>query len=595
MKILLLNIICIIFLFSNIYAGTNIVSKPQRIIVTATRTPVETHLLPRNVIIITKEDIAKNGFENIDEVLNYCGLVDVQSRHQNVQSDISIRGSTFEQSLIMLDGVVLNNPQTGHHNMNLPVTLANIERIEIMPGHSSSLYGSYGFGGTINFITKNFHTQKVNLFLKCGSFNTFGSSIGVNYYKNNYSLSVNMEKEKSDGFKYDTDYDIFKINISALYSFSDNENIKLYYGMITRDFGAYDFYTPGKNLPSQESIENNVILLSLTKKINKFYLQPKLYYNKSFDNFILTKDDPDYYQSKHYTDKYGADFILGCYITEYFILTTIINHNIEKIDSSSLGKHERISFSFGNEFLYNLKNFGINFSLRNDFYDNEKYHSPGIGFYLWLNNSLKLRGSYGFSYRMPSFTELYYNSPVNKGNENLKAEKNNSYEIGADLIRKQFVLKNTVFYRDEYNLIDWVGRDEIWFAENINQIKFWGLENEFIILLFSNTKLIIRNSYIQANTEKKYISKYALNYTKNQTTFMLNFPVIFHINTSINTAYKIRKEQQYAITSIYLNKEILRYYSISFKVKNIFNEQYEEIKGISQQGRQFLLGMKVYI
>ncbi len=564
------------------------------IIVTATKKPVESHSITRNVIVITKEDIQENGFKNIEEILNFLGLVDVQSRYQNIQSDISIRGTTFEQSLILINGIVINNPQSGHHNLNLPITLNNIERIEIMPGHSSSLYGSYGFGGTINFITKDFHPQNVNLSISYGTFNTLESSVALSYSFKRFDISINVSKEKSDGFRDDTDYDIFKANISTIYSFKKDENLKLLYGFISKDFGAYDFYTPGKNLPSTEKIENNIFFVSLTKRLNRFYIQPQLYYNKSYDNFILTKDNPDFYHNIHYVDKYGADFILGFNLIENLNITAVINKNTEKIDSSNLGKHSRKNFSIGTEILYNLERFGINVSLRNDFYsNNEKLYSPGIGFYYWITYKLKLRGAGGISYRMPSFTELYYKDAYNIGNQNLNSEKNNSYEMGIDFFEKMFVLKNTLFYRNEYNVIDWVERDSIWYAENISQIKFYGVESELILFLLKNVKFTFRNLYIYANSTKNYVSKYGLNYTSNQSSFLIHFPFVFNIGTSICTVYKIRKESDYAITSLYFSRETLKNVKLFFKAKNIFNEQYEEIKGIPQPGREIKFGMEI--
>ena len=333
-------------------------------------------------------------------------------------------------------------------------------------------------------------------------------------------------------------------------------------------------------------------------RYDKFYLQTKVYYNKSYDDFILTKEDPRYFQNITYTEKYGIDFLLGLSITKYFILTTIVNQNNEEYDSLYFGKHSRKNISLGNEVLYNQKKIGVNFSLRNDFYfSKENIHSPGIGFYYWIINKLKLRGSYGLSYRMPSFTELYYKSPSNIGDENLKAGKNNSCEIGTDWVNKLFIFKNTLFHRREFDFIDWVKSTEKspWYAKNINEIKFWGIENEFILFLLHDIKLIIRNSYISAITKKDYISKYGLNYTKNQTAFVFNFPLILRIHTSINVVYKVRKDHNYALTSIYLKKDIFQYSSIFIKGKNIFNQPYEEIAGIPQPGRIFIAGVEIHI
>ncbi|MBU1077856.1 MAG: TonB-dependent receptor plug domain-containing protein, partial [Spirochaetes bacterium] len=288
-----------------------------RIVVTAARTPASEHLSVRNVIIISRQEIEESGFQNLDEVLNYSGMVDIVARHQNVQSDTSVRGTTFEQSLVMIDGVVFNNPQTGHHNLNLPVTLNDIDHIEIVPGQSSSLFGSYGFGGTINVITRDHLPSKVLLSFRYGSFNTIGSAIGLNYSFDRISFSFNAEKERSDGFQYDTDHDILRINTTAGYYYNSDDSIKLNYGMILKDFGAYDFYSPGSGLPSRETIDNSLISLNVTKRFNSLYLQPKLFYMEGSDDFILTIEDPGYFRSSHDTVKYGMDILLSINVTDF--------------------------------------------------------------------------------------------------------------------------------------------------------------------------------------------------------------------------------------------------------------------------------------
>lgn len=590
------SITALLILFTTISLNAQVTyNELAPIIVTATRSPVEKHTITRNVIVITKEEIKKGGFENLDELLNSVGVVDVQSRYQDVQSDISIRGSNFEQTLIMIDGVPVNNPQTAHHNMNLPLTLNDIERIEIMPGHSSSLYGSYGFSGTVNIITKSIEPKNVRLALDYGSFNTYSFSDSGNFSFKNLYLSYSYIRTESDGFRYGTEYAITKLNSSVFYSIKENQGIKLYYGYTKKDFGAYDFYTPGKNLPSKEKIYNHFAYIRFNRILSSLYFDTRIYFNKAYDDFILTREDPEYYHNTHYVYRYGVDSAWGINIKKNIQLTLILNRNIEEIDSSNLGNHSRKSFGIGEELLFNFRDWGVNLSSRLDWYDdNEKYYSPGIGLYYWLSKSTILRASSGFSYRVPSFTELYYKSPVNVGDENLKAGKNYSYEIGIDWFGKIFVIRNTLFLRDEFDTIDWVEiKPKTWYAQNIDRIKFYGAENEIVFVIKKDMKLALRNQYIRTESDINYNLKYGFKETKFQSSLSFYFPLIYRINTGINIIYKFKDSESHTITSLYFNKPITKNIGIYFKGKNIFDERYEEIKGVPQPGRELKAGLEV--
>ncbi len=587
-----------LFMFATLLNAENDYNELEPIVVTVTRTPVEMHSFSRNVIVISQDDIKKNGFENFEQILNFAAGIDIQAREQEIQSDISIRGASFEQAIVMIDGVPLNNPQTGHHNMNIPINMSDIEQVEIMPGQSSSLYGSGGFGGTINIITKTSAKRNINLSFEYGSFNRYKFTSGGATKLGNLNMFYSYIKTKSDSFQYGTEYDVTSLNTKLFYSIDEKRKgcITLYYGYSGKDFGAYDFYTPGKDFPSKEKSYNHIGYLSFNKKWSGLYFEAKTYYNRASDDFILTRENPELYHNIHYTDKYGIDIMSSFELTKNVFLTALVNRNIDKIDSSNLGKHYRKSVGIVNEFLFSDKLWGINLSSRVDLYDNsQNYYSPTIGIYYWIAENLKFRSSVGISYRIPSFTELYYYDGVSIGDDQLEGEKNHSYEFGFDWFLKNIIFKNTLFLRDDYNLIDWVERNSKYYAENINRLRFYGIESEITFSLNQKIKLTLLNSYIGVKSYKDYVSKYGLNNVKNQTSLNLYFPILFDIDTSINISYKIREDRRYTLTSIYMSKNIIRNLSLYFRGKNIFNERYEEIKGVPQARREFSAGIKLIL
>ncbi|MBN1898279.1 MAG: TonB-dependent receptor [Spirochaetes bacterium] len=585
--------ICLLSVSLSVYADT---LSLEDIIVSDTLSPEEKHLTTRNVIILTKEDIHKNGYESVEEALDHFGLVDVMSRHQAVQSDISIRGSSFEQSLVLIDGVVFNNPQTGHHNLNIPLTLDDIERIEVMPGHSSSLYGSGGFGGTINLITKKNNDRNLHFSCGYGSFNSQNISAGASRTPGDYGLMVNLSRQRSDGFRYDTDFDIVTGRVSSLYYFNKEEYAHLSYGWGIKDFGAFDFYTPGLNYPSRERTEDQFFSFYVKKNIKSLYHDTRLYYHDAFDDFILDKEDPSFSRNIHNVKQYGIQSTFGLPLFQNLDISFVLGGHYERIDSSSLHRHRRDNYALGTEILYKRKKWGMNVSLRGDAYPGSRsYYSPSLGVYYEPGKNLKLRSAAGYSYRMPTFTDLYYQSSVNKGNENLQAERNMSYEAGADWYKKRFIVRQTFFYRHEYNLIDWVWRKDQWQAENINYIDFYGWESEFVYYFMDRMKIILRDSYVYARTTTDYVSKYGLNYTRNLLSFTWQFILPFEISTSINGTLKTRKAGDYFLTNLFMKRDVWQNSSIGFKIKNCFDRDYEEIKGIKQPPREWLIGWDIRV
>jgi vitamin B12 transporter len=583
--------------FLYIQANDNDILMLDTIVVTATKSPVKFYQLSRNVSVITKKEMEEKGSQNIYEIIDEGGFIDLQTRQNNVQSNVTMRGSNYEQTLIMINGVVMNNPHTGIFNFNLPIINDEIDCVEIMPGHSSSLYGSYGFGGTINFITDSELSKKIIIGAKYSSFNTLGVTGSINYNYGKLGVSVNSMKETSDGYRYDTEYNLIKFNTLLRYHLGENEKLEFFFGRLMNKYGAYDFYTPGKNIPSRETVENNIVYSKYQKEKNKFNIKTVFYYHQSSEDYIYDKNNPALYHAIHDMDRYGTDFIFEYNHSKDIIFTSFFNHNFEKISSNKFGIHKRKRFSIGAEMLYNKKIAGLSITIRDEYYINNNIVLPSIGVYKWLNNKIKTRASYGLSYRIPSFTELYVNDPSNKGRKNLKSGKNNSYEIGLDIYHKSLISKNTLFYRKESDFIDWIGSMDslnkiIWSASNINQIQFIGLENEIVLPVFNKYKLLIRNSIIRATSSKDYISKYGLNYTRNQTNFSLNIPLKYHIDLNLNIMYKIRKDDRYLLTAIYLQKELVKDFILYFKSSNVFDIKYEEIKGIPQPGRILTAGMK---
>ena len=227
--------------FSQQRDTTNIIK--DEVIVTAGMVPISISEVPRSVYVIRQEDIQNSPVQNLQDLLSYVPGLDLRARGlEGVQADVSLRGGSFEQTLILLDGVKLNDPQTGHHNMNLPVNMNDIERVEILKGPASSIYGPNAFAGVINFITKKANNSELSANLSGGSFGFLngGLSVHVPYVDSDNLLSIS--KTKSDGYTHNTNFDITTFYYKSYVPLnSGSANVAV--GYTDKSFGANGFYT----------------------------------------------------------------------------------------------------------------------------------------------------------------------------------------------------------------------------------------------------------------------------------------------------------------------------------------------------------------
>ncbi|MGZ5196793.1 MAG: TonB-dependent receptor, partial [Kaistella sp.] len=195
-----------------------------------------------NVTVITRDQLQNSPAKSIEEVLAQFTGFDIRRRGGNgVQADISVRGSSFEQVLILVNGVRMSDSQTGHNSMNIPFDLASVERIEIIKGPSARSFGQNAYAGVVNIITKPSDVENVTISASGGDFETYSLGIGANFGSRKISNFIQVNSSASDGYRYNTDYkinNIFYQNEIAL----QNGNLKFQAGIQEKKFGANGFY-----------------------------------------------------------------------------------------------------------------------------------------------------------------------------------------------------------------------------------------------------------------------------------------------------------------------------------------------------------------
>jgi len=562
--------------------------KEEKILVVS-KIPSEEMEIGRNVTIIKREEIEKLPVKSVSEILKYvCGLDFQERANFGIQADISLRGSTFQQVLILVDGVRVNDLQTAHHNIDIPIPLENVERIEILHGNGSSLYGADALGGVINIVTKNPEKKSFSGKFSYHDFHTVSGSTGIELKGKKISNSFSIQRDYSRGFMDDRDFSNFSIFEKLNFSL-DSLNFEIKAGHGRKNFGAFDFYTPGMGFPSRESTKTDFLSINIDWKIKEFFLNQKIFYRYHFDRFILDRDRPSFYTNETENKVIGVNFVL-----KWRNLTLGFEGVKEDFESIKSGNHSNFRSSI---FFEAKKNFSkkiiADLGIREDFHEAYGwFFSPDLSLAYILSQNLKLRFSGGLSFRAPSYTELYYKDPVNIGNPDLKPEKGETLEIGIDSYFKNFETKISLFNREEIGLIDWIKRDNKWYAENIRRRDLRGIElstkKDFKYIIFSFKSCIF--DFREKDEPQTY--KYGFRVPRNITSLTMFFTPNSSLSINLQFLYKKRfYESSYLLIDAKILKRIAGI-EIFLEGLNLTNERYEDIKGIPMPGRQLGIGIQ---
>ena len=574
----------------------------EKIVVTGGRTPITFSQLSRNVIMIDKHEIEQLPVSSVQDLLQYASGIDLKQRGvKGTQSDVSIRGGSFEQTLIMIDGIKVSDPQTGHHNLNLPLSLDQIERVEILKGQASRIFGPNAFSGAINFITKKALENRLDLNLSGGTYNSYEASVHGALAVGQTSNHISVSKQKADGYITNTNYDLQNISYNMTYGFGSGA-INFFAGYADQKFGANSFYTT--SYPKQwERVKIKMFTLSGDLGNDIFVLSPKIFWRNKNDEFLLDYSDPGFYRNLHETDSYGIE--LQTSLTTDLGVTSIGGElSVDKINSTNLDEHKR-------------ENKGIFFEQQFSPIENLNmsagaylYNYAGIGWKFWpgldlayqLTDNTKIFGSFGQAFRIPSYTDLYYSDPVTLGNINLKSEETTNYELGITYDSFLFHIDVSLFRKEGKNIIDWIKEDDDsqWRAENITEVNTNGLEFSTAINLSQLSlprifeKFSISYIYLDSDkTSGNYKSRYILDYLKHQVISGVYLNYFDYLKQSIHIRYENRAYfENQLLVDMHLSRDIFMG-QLFVKVTNIFDKTFHDISGVVLPGRWITVGYKI--
>ena len=569
----------------------------------------------KTIQVISKEEIIESPANNVAELLQQVAGIDIRRRGvSGMQADLHIRGGGFDQTLLLIDGIKVEDAQTGHHTMNMALPIEVIERIEIIKGSASRVYGQNAFSGAINIITSKVAENMTSVSLESGSYKQQNASVTISRKNEDQSVLFHYSNNSSDGHKYNTDYknenyflknrfEIKGLPIDMVSSFNE------------RKFGANGFYASPEAIDQYE--ETQASLLGFSTKIisNNFIIKPKLYWKRNQDMYVYLRDNPSVYRNLHITNKIGAE-LNGSYESNNGITGFGVDISSIKLSSNNLGERKR---TMVNLFLEHQMKFaenkidvtpGVAFSYFSDVSTNQNYQNnffrnffmyPGIDIGYELNDDVKLYSNVGYTYRVPTYTDLFYTSPTTIGNENLKPEKAFTKEIGINYTKDNFDFTFTLYNRDASDVIDYVKNVESapWEAFNIREINTEGYElgltYNFYVAAFLNHSIKIGYSNIKDELKQTdfNFSRYALNSLKNHLTTSYSFEIKKNLKSSIVYKYAERNSgEDYSIMDFKVSYT-LKNYKLYVTGNNLFDTVYSETNLVEMPGRNVLVGINV--
>jgi len=607
-------------------------TKTNPVVVTASSEPVLYSETARIVTVIDLEQIQSSNAKNIEDLLKYISNVDVRRRGgPQAQADFSVRGGSFEQTLIMINGIPFNSAQTGHHNGNLPISIYDIEKIEILEGSGNRVLGTNAFSGAVNIITKKAaNDQRINFAISGGEYGYYDFNISSNFVLfNNLNSFYSIYRQKSDGYIQNTDTDIINFFGSNIFC-SEYGNISLQYGVGKRNFGANSFYTA--KYPNQyEAINSSFMNISYSKNIDNIKIFLQSYYKTLFDRFELfrsMKSAPAWYKGHNYHNNTSLGGQIKASITSDIGISSFgLEIRDESILSNVLGKKldspKKISSEKNKYYYYsdNRQNVSVFFEqfikygrmsifIGSMYNWNSRFNSDfygGLDVCYQLSDNASAFGSINQSGRLPSFTDLYYNGPTNKGNPNLKPEYSISIETGVKYSSKFTSSSFSIFRNFGKDLIDWIKHPDstLWETRNLTKLNTIGFQfstNLFPKSIYDNINWfkIISLSYTfitSTKSSQNYQSLYALDYLKHKfnvnALFNIGYDFTFNVNTNYQkrngTYYSYEKNQEVKYNDIFLASIKISYaiyrYTFFLEIDNIFDKKYQDIANVIQPGR----------
>lgn len=613
--------LAIMLTVSATYAQVRDTTALNEVIINQNRLQIPFSKQSKNIHILTQEDIQRLPNRSINELLTNIPGVDVRQRGPfGSQADVSIDGGSFEQTAILLNGVKIMDPQSAHHNMNFPLPVEAIERIEIIRGPASRIFGINALTGAINIVTKNIESNQIsaqvyggssfkdNEQTNSGKYYGKGAQLGAQFSSGQTSHGIYFGHEDSNGQRYNTASNNNKLYYDGTYQPNASNQIKANFGYINNQFGANGYYAAPTDKEAYEQVKTAFSSLQSKHQLSKdFSISPRISNRYNEDEYWYLGKQSSKGRSKHYSNVFGAE-VNAALEQHYGTFGLGLESRFERISSTAIGSHNRENyggyFEFKTEAIARLM---INAGAYVNY--NSKFGwqvFPGLDLGYNLTEQLKFVFSAGSAQRIPSFTDLYTKQTANIGNPELTSENAYQIEGGIKYLSDRIVAQASYFHRNINDFIDWQKTDAPapegtvvpWKPSNIGKNTVDGVNGSFRYQLndpMASTRYYTTLSYNYLNptikVEDGIRSKYAIENLRHQV--ILNFTVS-HKNWMLTTANRFNERisyKNYFIADVRASYQ-LNDLNIFADMQNIFDKSYIEAAAVPMPGRWLSLGAK---
>ena len=572
------------------------------VVVTATRSPHYLNEIAQSVSIIDRADIEAAPADSLADLLEYVSGVDVRQRSSHgVQADVSIRGGSHEQTLVLLNGISMSNPQVGHHNMDIPVSLNDIERIEIVKGPGARVYGANAMAGVINVITRKGQVPSVAAQIKAGDYDSLASDFQAHFLTGGWHNNLSASQSYSSGFDNDepTGFNTKTANYQGRGQFGKQE-IELGTAYTHKKFGASRFYfdAPDQN----EETKTLVSYVAANLQSGAINWRPHVSWIHHDDRYRY-KYGSNWYQNETDTDKYSFQ-ITGNTSLSWGDLAFGVTTEREEINSSNLGEHHRNNINLSLNYTLALTEaLSISPGVSAAHYSDWGWqYWPGIEANYRFNNNLHWFASVAKSFRIPTYLEMYYNTPSNIGDPNLDAEEAWTWESGLRWQKKRISANLSIFLRDSSDLIDWSRKSssDAWMVRNVTDSTTSGIEvgvdiKQPLAALPVIGRVSLGYTYLDQDIDSAGLeSKYSLNNLRHQ----LHGALYLDWAPRISHVIKARLEERMMGDSSFVVDSKLSYQasemiSLSVEASNLLDEEYIESGDAPMPGRWIMVGLSM--
>ena len=612
--------------------------------VTGSRAPLTKSQAARMVTVLDRQDIAQAPVQSVNDLLKYAVGVDVRQRGPiGAQTDISIRGGTQDQIILLLNGINICDPQTGHNAMDLPVDLSDIVRIEVIEGPAGRIYGSSSLVGAVNIVTTSRGESQIHA--EGGSYGY--ANVGIRYslapHLSHLTSSLSGSYSRSDGYSrckagsLNTDFSGAKGFYQGQYE-DDDVRLNWHLGIADKGWGSGTSYATPK-WQADNQYEHTTKLYTAIQgetKRGRLHFAPSIYWNQNRDRYEGYRGEPEKMKYNYNrTDVYGVSMnayfdwkagrtAFGAELRNEDLVSGNLGeplsqtHHISGTDRDYTLGVNRTNISGYLEHNLLLKNLTISAGLvavKNTWSNMNITVYPGVDISYRPTPCWRLHAAVNTSLRMPSFTEMYYKLQGYKADPHLKPEEMTAIEAGGSYTKGNLSVSATAWYHQGRNMIDWImdtslGDDAVWQSVNHAKVNSIGFEAnaKMQAKLFTNhySLFTISYSYIDQSKEQEanIVSQYALEYLRHKLIANAQVPLVSHLTLGVNLRWQDRVGQYtdfegqpkdyepYALVDARLTWQQPRY-KVYLEANNLLDTSYHDFGLVEQPGRWIIAGFSV--